>query len=183
MQLLNRPLSFAFMVAGASQLFVGPASFADLEQMNVRCSTRATSRGLLRTRSEFGRSFSFSQRPAPECTIRSRINLSSASEPSHQKMWSGVQSCEISSTHASIAGLVRLWVPKVSGLLVECLVVVMCCWQICMQTAALLQAANLPKYNYKLSFSKTRAGARYSVMDVRRRTLPGWCTGCQIIFK
>src|ERR1035437_522719 len=124
MQPLNRPLSFVFIAAGASQLFVGPASFGYFEQMKVRCSTRAPSRGSLRTRSEFGRNFSLSQRPAPDCTIRSRINLSSASEPSHQKMWSGVQSLVISSTHASKAGLVGRWVPNVPEVFLECLVVV-----------------------------------------------------------
>ena len=58
------------MVFGSSQLLVGPASFFECEQMNVRCSTRATSRGSLRTSNEFGRFFGSSQRPAPESTMR-----------------------------------------------------------------------------------------------------------------
>ena len=35
--------SFSYMTFGSSQLLVGPASFSSLVQMNVLCSTRATS--------------------------------------------------------------------------------------------------------------------------------------------
>src|SRR3954451_23057301 len=41
----NRPPSFSRISAGATQLFVGPASASDSEQMKVRLSTRATSAG------------------------------------------------------------------------------------------------------------------------------------------
>lgn len=113
MQPLNRLWRRSFIESGASQLLVGPASFWDFEQMNVRCSTRATSRGSLRTRREFGRFFSSSQRPAPDETMRARMSLSSASEPSHQKTVSGWVRATISSTQARIDVLVGLADPGV----------------------------------------------------------------------
>ena len=42
---LNRPFSVARIPTGSAQLFVGPASTSFSEQMKVRLSTRATSRG------------------------------------------------------------------------------------------------------------------------------------------
>ena len=45
----------ARIASGALQLFVGPASASSVEQMKVRDSTRATSRGSLRARKLFGR--------------------------------------------------------------------------------------------------------------------------------
>src|SRR5205085_4956085 len=45
MQPLKRPFNVDRISAGAVQLFVGPASSACSEQMNVRLSTRATSDG------------------------------------------------------------------------------------------------------------------------------------------
>ena len=41
--------SASFISAGSRQLYVGPASSADFEQMNVNSSTRATSAGSERT--------------------------------------------------------------------------------------------------------------------------------------
>src|SRR5262245_35037901 len=43
-----------FISAGATQLFVGPASASSTEQMNVRSSTRATSVGSVRHQYELG---------------------------------------------------------------------------------------------------------------------------------
>ena len=94
------PRSRAFIVSGASQLFVGPASFLDREQMNVRSSTRATSRGSLRTRRELGRFAGFSQVPAPEATMAFRMRRSSSGEPLHQWISSGVVRAAISFTQA-----------------------------------------------------------------------------------
>ena len=45
MQPLNRPSSLARISTGSAQLLVGPASSLSFEQMKVRLSTRATSRG------------------------------------------------------------------------------------------------------------------------------------------
>ena len=42
---LNRPKSFARISFGSVQLLFGPASISRSEQMNVRDSTRAVSRG------------------------------------------------------------------------------------------------------------------------------------------
>ena len=42
---LNSPLSFLRISYGSTQLLVGPALSFENEQMNVRSSTRATSRG------------------------------------------------------------------------------------------------------------------------------------------
>ena len=93
------------MTAGSCQLLVGPASFFDLQQMKVRSSTRATSFGLLRTSKEFGRFWGSSQMAEPEATISSRIALSSASLPSHQKMASGWVMEATSLTHSTMAGM------------------------------------------------------------------------------
>ena len=46
--------TFRFASAGSIQLLVGPASSLRAEQMNVRCSVRATSFGSLRCRWQFG---------------------------------------------------------------------------------------------------------------------------------
>src|SRR3954462_10758749 len=97
--------------SGSRQLFVGPASSSDAEQMNVRSSTRATSPGSERARYEFGRlaSESFSNVPASTSCWQS-WSYSSA-EPSHQWIDSGCVSVAISSTHAiSFAFLVGTFV-------------------------------------------------------------------------
>ena len=47
---LKRPKRISFISAGSAQLLVGPASFRDFAQMNVRSSTRATSLGCERAR-------------------------------------------------------------------------------------------------------------------------------------
>jgi len=46
----NSPVSLARISSGSDQLFVGPASTSRAEQMNVRASTRAVSRGSERAR-------------------------------------------------------------------------------------------------------------------------------------
>ena len=86
---------------GSRQLFVGPASSSDCEQMNVRSSTRATSPGSDRARYEFGRlaSESFSNVPASTSSAQ-RLSYSSA-EPSHQWIAAGCVSSATSSTQAS----------------------------------------------------------------------------------
>ena len=45
MQPSNRPSNRSRISIGSAQLFVGPASASSSEQMKVRLSTRATSRG------------------------------------------------------------------------------------------------------------------------------------------
>ena len=70
------------MSDGAIQLFVGPASAGSTEQMNVRCSTRATSVGSVRAQNEFGFSSSFSRTSVPASTSSVARRCHSASEPS-----------------------------------------------------------------------------------------------------
>ena len=50
----NFGVRMAFILSGAIQLLVGPASSLFFEQMYVRSSTRATSLGWLRARKQFG---------------------------------------------------------------------------------------------------------------------------------
>ena len=50
MQPSSIPLSFLYISLGCAQLFIGPASSSLSVQMNVHCSTRATSFGLDRCR-------------------------------------------------------------------------------------------------------------------------------------
>src|ERR1700683_588191 len=64
--------SFSFILAGSSQLLVGPASSLLNEQINVRSSTRATSAGCDRTRILLGR-FASSRGIATPVWIISRI--------------------------------------------------------------------------------------------------------------
>src|SRR3954454_16580899 len=93
----------AFICAGSIQLLVGPASFSSTEQMNVRCSTRATSEGSVRTQNEFGFFSSFSRTMVP-ASISSPVSLSySASEPSTQWIRSGWLKAATSATQASRA--------------------------------------------------------------------------------
>ena len=84
MQPLNRPLRVARSSAGSTQLFVGPASSFDFEQMKVRSSTRATSDGLARARKEPGRSLSSRRRKVPASTSWAQRRSYSSWEPSHQ---------------------------------------------------------------------------------------------------
>src|SRR5882724_3602300 len=97
-----QPLNFSsmtfFISAASAQLFVGPASSFVLEQMNVRSSTRATSLGCERARYEPGRFCALSLMNVPFLTIKSQSVWFSASEPSHQKIFSGWHSAAISST-------------------------------------------------------------------------------------
>jgi hypothetical protein len=46
----KRSRSSVLISRGSRQLFVGPASRGDCEQINLRCSTRATSSGSERAR-------------------------------------------------------------------------------------------------------------------------------------
>ncbi len=80
----NSGSSRSFISRGASQLFVGPASPGETEQMNVRSSTRATSPGSDRQRNELGRFSAFSRRNVPLSTIWSHSSAYSSSLPSHQ---------------------------------------------------------------------------------------------------
>ena len=65
------PRSVARIFAGATQLFVGPASSSRSLQMNVRSSTRATSDGSERARKLPGRRCSSSRCSVPSATIAS----------------------------------------------------------------------------------------------------------------
>jgi hypothetical protein len=94
------PVRVFFISRGSIQLLVGPESSLRRLQMNVRSSTRATSPGSERERKLLGRFFSFSRMKVPEATSCSHIALYSSSVPSHQWTLSGVQSFDISSTHA-----------------------------------------------------------------------------------
>ena len=96
--------------AGAIQLLVGPASSSLSEQMNVRSSTRATSRGSEADQKLFGRSFGFSRVKVAFCTSRLVSLCHSSSEPSHQTMSSGLVSSAIPWTHLASSGrLVSFW--------------------------------------------------------------------------
>ncbi len=101
MQPSNFGLRRAFILSGAIQLLVGPASSWSTEQMNVRSSTRATSLGWLRARKQPGRFSWLSLINVPLATISSHSRRYSSSEPLHQYTWSGLQSFAISSTQAT----------------------------------------------------------------------------------
>src|SRR4051812_7809951 len=91
----------AFICAGSIQLLVGPASFSSTEQMNVRCSTRATSEGSVRTQNEFGFFSSFSRTMVPAAISSSVSAAYSTSEPSTQWIRSGWVRAATSATQAS----------------------------------------------------------------------------------
>src|SRR5580704_1251589 len=97
----NKPRSFCFIFAGSSQLFVGPASSRVREQIKVRSSTRATSAGLERTRTLFGRLFSSSAVAVPESNINRNIAWYSSRDPSHQWIRSGLHIWAHSSTQCA----------------------------------------------------------------------------------
>ena len=69
MQPSASPVRMAFISRGSIQLFVGPASSFFRDAMNVRSSTRATSRGSDRHRKLFGRFSGFSLMNVPLATI------------------------------------------------------------------------------------------------------------------
>jgi hypothetical protein len=101
MEPLKKPVSFAFISRGSSQLFVGPASDLRREQMKVRSSTRATSLGSDSARKQLGRLAGFSRWKVPASTICPQSRSYSSWEPSHQWMASGWHSAAISSIQAS----------------------------------------------------------------------------------
>ncbi len=103
--------------SGAIQLLVGPASSSFSEQMNVRSSTRATSRGSDTHQKLFGRSRGFSRVKVPFSTSRPVSRSHSSCEPSHQTTSSGLVSSAMSRTHsASSSRLVSAWSPAMSAL-------------------------------------------------------------------
>src|SRR3954452_4435773 len=87
-----------FISVGSIQLLVGPASASSTEQMKVRSSTRATSRGSEAHQKEFG--FASRRRNVPAWTSFSVSRSHSSSLPSTQTTWSGVVSSAISRTQA-----------------------------------------------------------------------------------
>src|SRR3954468_13228192 len=93
-----------FISAGSIQLLVGPASASSTEQMKVRSSTRATSRGSDAHQKELG--LASSRRKVPASTSFAVSRSHSSSLPSTQTTWSGVVSSAISWTQASR----RAWV-------------------------------------------------------------------------
>src|SRR6266853_6789647 len=85
----KRARSFVYVSPGSDQLLVGPASCFVGVQINVNCSTRATSFGFERCKYERG-SFALFNLNKTFCFNDSEIrNSFSASEPSHQKIFSG----------------------------------------------------------------------------------------------
>src|SRR5438132_6425909 len=101
----SSPCNFEYVSAGSDQLLVGPASSLVGVQMNVNCSTRATSFELDRCKYERGTFFSFSLINT-FCFNDSAIrNSFSRSDPSHQKIFSGCVRVPISCTQSSTAWL------------------------------------------------------------------------------
>jgi hypothetical protein len=84
----NSPVRMPFISVGSIQLFVGPASFASTEQMNVRSSTRATSVGSDCARKLLG--LTWSRVSVPASTRASVRAVHSASLPSQTWTVSGV---------------------------------------------------------------------------------------------
>src|SRR6185295_10993738 len=97
----NSPRSVSRISSGSSQLFVGPASSSDFEQMNVRSSTRATSSGSERARYEFGRLASDNRSKVPLSMSAWHRSSYSSADPSHQWTRSGLHIAATSSTQAS----------------------------------------------------------------------------------
>ncbi len=104
MQPSNNGCKVARMVAGSSQLLVGPASSCFWLQINVRSSTRATSEGSDQAKYELGRLVALSLRRVPAATIWSQRAWYSASLPSHQWMRSGLHRAAMSDTQANRPG-------------------------------------------------------------------------------
>ncbi len=98
----------AFISRGATQLFVGPASPLETEQMKVRSSTRATSPGSERQRYEFGRRTGSSRRNVPCATISAQSRSYSSWEPSHQWTDCGWHCAATASTQAVSSAFVAL---------------------------------------------------------------------------
>src|SRR5262245_23371993 len=86
---LSNPCNLEYVADGSLQLLVGPASSFVGVQINVNCSTRATSFGFERCKYECGSFASFNLNKT-FCFNDSEIRKSfSASDPSHQKIFSG----------------------------------------------------------------------------------------------
>src|SRR5450631_1648503 len=91
----------AFILSGAIQLFVGPASFSSTEQTKVRSSTRATSEGSEAQWNELGLMLSLRRVKVPDSTSPSVRVVHSWSEPVTHEMRSGVVRSAISATQAA----------------------------------------------------------------------------------
>ena len=90
-----------FISRGSIQLFVGPASSRDWEQMNVLSSTRATSSGSETHRNEFG--LRSRRTNVPLSTSRSVRRSHSAPDPSHQITSRGEVRSSTSATQAAMS--------------------------------------------------------------------------------
>src|SRR6476620_6386039 len=90
------------MSTGSIQLFVGPASAWNREQMKVRASTRATSSGSETHQKEFGLRSSRTKVPLSTNCVVSRSH--SPALPSHHTTSSGAVRSAISSTQDTTAG-------------------------------------------------------------------------------
>ena len=101
MQPAKRPLNVARISAGSAQLLVGPASISCSEQMKVRLSTRATSRGSEAAEKEFGRLTGSRRVSVPAATSASVSVRHSSSEPSHHWMRAGWVSAAVSRTQSN----------------------------------------------------------------------------------
>jgi hypothetical protein len=112
MEPANRPCRVGRISAGATQLFVGPASDSRVDAMNVRASVRATSSGCERARYEPGRHCGLSLISLPSSTMPRSSASFSAREPSTQWTRSGRVSAATSSTHAYSCSIA---VPCMSG--------------------------------------------------------------------
>src|SRR5450631_2184564 len=109
-----------FILSGAIQLLVGPASFSSTEQMKVRSSTRATSVGSEAQWNELGLMSLFRRVKVPDATSSSVSVFHSWSEPVTHEMWSGVVRAATSSTQAAS----RLWLVEPSVWTCELAVIV-----------------------------------------------------------
>src|SRR3954466_13434306 len=83
------PRSVTRISSGSSQLFVGPASPSDFEQMNVRSSTRATSSGSERAGEGLGGLAAERRSKGPLAARIWHSSSYSSAEPSHQWTRSG----------------------------------------------------------------------------------------------
>ncbi len=112
--------------AGSIQLFVGPASIARSEQMNVRDSTRATSDGAERARYELGSSESLSLVKVPAATSSSHSRWYSSSEPSAKTTRSGCVSSATSWTQASRPSCLVGALSRPGGMVAEVIALISC---------------------------------------------------------
>src|SRR5436309_15784325 len=99
----SSPCNFEYVSAGSDQLLVGPASSFVGVQMNVNCSTRATSFGFERCKYECGSFVSFNFNKTFCFNDSETRNSFSAFEPSHQKIFSGWLSNSTSCTQSRTA--------------------------------------------------------------------------------